>query len=208
MSAQNVSRRRFLGNASAGTAAALVPGAVSAHWNSGKKAESLAVLGGYAVRTKPFPSWPQVTPEIEQSLLAAFRSGRWGRTLRGPMQGAGQVVEFEKRFAELLGAPYCLATGSGTQALHTALYAIGVGAGDEVLVPPCTFIATVQAVLMCNALPVFVDVDLDTFQMDPGKIEPLVNSNTRAVEPVHIGGRAMARIVWKILNVGCSIWAI
>jgi dTDP-4-amino-4,6-dideoxygalactose transaminase len=104
------------------------------------------------------------------------------------MQGEGQVVEFEKRFAELLGASFCLATGSCTQALHTALHAVGVGAGDEVLVPPCTFIATVQAVLMCTALPVFVDVNLDTFQIDPAKIEPLVGGETRAVEPVHIGG--------------------
>jgi dTDP-4-amino-4,6-dideoxygalactose transaminase len=95
---------------------------------------------------------------------------------------------FEKRFAELIGTKYCLATGSCTQALHTALHAVGVGAGDEVLVPPCTFIASIQAVLLCQALPVFVDVDLDTFQMDADKIELLVSENTRAVEPVHIGG--------------------
>ncbi|NQT11549.1 MAG: DegT/DnrJ/EryC1/StrS family aminotransferase, partial [Planctomycetes bacterium] len=69
-----------------------------------------------------------------------------------------------------------------------ALHSVGVGAGDEVLVAPCTYIASIQAVLLCSALPVFVDVDIDTFQMDPDKIEPLVSGSTRAVEPVHIGG--------------------
>ena len=96
--------------------------------------------------------------------------------------------EFEKRFAKMVGARHCLATGSCTQALHTALHAVGVEAGDEVLVAPCTYLASIQAVLLCNALPVFVDVDIDTFQMDPDQIEPLVNENTRVVEPVHIGG--------------------
>jgi dTDP-4-amino-4,6-dideoxygalactose transaminase len=166
----------------------MVSPGMTAHASFRSQAAALAVLGGTPVRTTPFASWPPVTADIEQSLLAAYRSGKWGRTLQGPMQGAGLVVEFEKRFAELIGAARCLATGSCTQALHTALHAVGVGPGDEVLVPPCTFIATIQAVLLCGALPVFVDVDLDTFQMDADKIEPRVNGNTRAVEPVHIGG--------------------
>lgn len=188
MSTQNVSRRKFLVDSSTGTMAAVAVGAMSAYGNAAAKRGALAALGGGPVRTKPFPSWPPVTAEMEQSLLSALRSRKWVRTLQGPMQGTGLVVEFEKRFAELIGAASCLATGSCTQSLHTALHAVGIGAGDEVLVPPCTFIASIQAVLMCNALPVFVDVDLDTFQMDPEKIEQLVNGNTRAVEPVHIGG--------------------
>jgi dTDP-4-amino-4,6-dideoxygalactose transaminase len=188
MSTQNVSRRKFLVDSSAGTVAAVAAGAMSACASAAPKPAALAVLGGSPVRTKPFPSWPPVTAEMEQSLLAALRSRKWGRTLQGPMHGTGLVVEFEKRFAELVGAARCLATGSCTQSLHTALHAVGVGAGDEVLVAPCTYVASIQAVLLCNALPVFVDVDLDTFQMDPDKIEPLVNGNTRAVEPVHIGG--------------------
>ena len=187
MSTPNVSRRRFLKDASAGTVAAVAAGTIGAY-GAAAKPDALAALGGNPVRVKPFPSWPPVTAEMEQSLLAAFRSGKWGRTLQGPMHGAGLVVDFEKQFAELIGAAHCLATGSCTQSLHTALHAVGVGAGDEVLVAPCTYIASIQAVLMCSALPVFVDVDLDTFQMDPDKIEPRINGNTRAVEPVHIGG--------------------
>lgn len=104
------------------------------------------------------------------------------------MVGSGVVAQFENRFAQLVGAKFCLATGSCTQALHTALWAIGVEAGDEVLVSPCTFVASVQAILINGALPVFVDVDLDTFQMDPDKIEALITPNTRAIEVVHIAG--------------------
>jgi len=188
MSRQNVSRRRFIREASAVAAAAVAVGAVGAYGNLVKKADTLAVLGGTPVRTEPFPTWPQVSAEMEQSLLFALRSGDWTRRLGEGRHGAGRVGTFEKRFAEMIGAKHCLATGSCTQALHTALHAVGVEAGDEVLVAPCTFIASIQAVLMCGAMPVFVDVDIDTFQMDPGKMEPLVNSNTRAVEPVHIGG--------------------
>jgi dTDP-4-amino-4,6-dideoxygalactose transaminase len=183
MASEQVSRRGFLQGASLGTMGAVAAGALSAYGAPSNKAGDLAALGGSAVRTKPFPAWPQATADVEQSLVSAYRSGMWTRAA-----STGQVATFEKRFAELVGAKHCVATGSGTQALHTALHALGVGAGDEVLVAPCTFIASVQAILMCNALPVFVDVDIDTFQMDPAKLEPLINDNTRVIEPVHIGG--------------------
>ena len=192
MASEQVSRRGFLKGTSLGTMGAVAAGAMGACGAPGNKAGDLAALGGSPVRTKPFPSWPPATVDVEQSLVSAYRSGVWTRT-----SSTGQVATFEERFAELIGAQHCVATGSGTQALHTALHALGVGAGDEVLVAPCTFIASVQAILMCNALPVFVDVDIDTFQMDPAKLEPLINGNTRVIEPVHIGGLPcdMERIV-------------
>lgn len=192
MASDPVSRRKFLQGASLGTVGAVTAGAMNVYGMADTQAAGLAALGGSPVRTKPFPGWPPATPEVEQSLVAAYRSGRWTRSA-----DAGQVATFEKRFAELVGTARCLATGSGTQALHTALHSLGVGPGDEVLVAPCTFIASAQAILMCSALPVFVDVDIDTFQMDPDKIEPLINSETRVVEPVHIGGLPcdMPRIV-------------
>lgn len=197
MSKNHLSRRTFLEKASAATLAAAAMGSTNGYSAAESGASTLAALGGTAVRKKPFTAWPPVTTEIEQSLLATLRSRHWGRVLQGPMQGGGVTVEFEKQFASLVRTKYCLATGSCTQALHTALHAIGVGAGDEVLVAPCTFIATPQAILLCNALPVFVDVDLNTFQMDPDKIAPLINSNTRAAVPVHIAGLPcdMERIV-------------
>ena len=187
MNGKSVSRRKFIRQVSAGAAAVGV-GATSAYGNLVNKPDALAALGGTPVRTDPIPKWPQATEEIEKSVVSALRSGKWGRTLGSRRHNSGQVGEFEERFARLIGAKHCLATGSCTQALHTALHCVGVDAGDEVLVPPCTYLATIQAVLLCNALPVFVDVDLDTFQMDPDKIEPLINENTRVVEPVHIGG--------------------
>jgi perosamine synthetase len=188
MNDRNVSRRGFIRQASAGAAAAVAVSSGAAHGNVAPKADTLAALGGSPVRTEPYPKWPRTTPDIEKSLVAAFRSGSWGRRLGERRHGVGEVGKLENRFAEMIGTKHCLATGSCTQALHTALHSLGVGAGDEVLVTPCTYIASIQAVLLCNALPVFVDVDLDTFQMDPEKIGPLVNENTRVVEPVHIGG--------------------
>ena len=185
---RNVSRRGFIRQASAGAAAAVAVGGGGALGNAPGKADTLAALGGSPVRTEPFPKWPRTTQDIERSLVEAFRSGSWGRRLGERRHGVGQVGELEERFAQLIGTKHCLATGSCTQALHTALHSLGVGPGDEVLVTPCTYIASIQAVLLCNALPVFVDVDIDTFQMDAEKIGPLVNENTRAVEPVHIGG--------------------
>lgn len=188
MSKRNVSRRRFIQNASAGAVAASAAGAAAVYGRVAKNADTLAALGGRPVRTEPYPDWPQITPDIERSLVSALHSGRWTRHLGERRRGAGQVGTFEQRFAKLIGVKHCLATGSCTQSLHTALHSVGVETGDEVLVTPCTYIASIQAVLLCNALPVFVDVDIDTFQMDPDKIEPLVDANTRVVEPVHIGG--------------------
>ncbi len=184
MSGEGLSRRKLMVGASVAAAGTTLRARAAASATGGK----LAAFGGRPVRSKPFPRWPEPTEAMERSLVVALRCGRWGRTLRGPMKGPGLVTEFELRFAQLIGANYCLATGSCTQSLHTALHAVGVGPGDEVLVPPCTFIASVQAILMCGALPVFVDVDLDTFQMDPAKIEERISGDTRAIEPVHIAG--------------------
>ena len=99
MAKQSVSRRKFIRDASAGTAAAVAAGAVGAYGSVLKKADTLAALGGSPVRTKPFPKWPPVTANIEESLVSAFRSGSWGRRLGAGRHGVGQVGLFEKRFA-------------------------------------------------------------------------------------------------------------
>ncbi len=111
-----------------------------------------------------------------------LRTGRWWR-------GEGEhVADFESRYAELMGVKRCLATASGTTALITALKAIGVDAGDEVLVSPFTFIASYNVIFMNKALPVFVDSDPETFLMDPSKIEARITDRTTAIVPVHIYG--------------------
>jgi dTDP-4-amino-4,6-dideoxygalactose transaminase len=169
-----LNRRRFVGAAAAGSA--------GLHVAAGAVSGQLAVLGGEPVRKEPFPSWPKFDSVEERALLEVLRSGRW---FRG---GAQQVNRFEDAYAKLTGARHCLATANGTSALIVSLAALGVGPGDEVLVPPYTFVATVNAVLVHHALPVFVDTDLETFQMDARKIEPLINDRTAAIIPVHLGG--------------------
>jgi len=169
---QRLSRRNFLAASTAGAA-----GAVQA-------AEKPALLGGKPVRTERFPSWPVINSVEEKAWMEVLRSGKWFR-------GNGQQVDrFEQAYARLTGARHCLATANGTSALFISLNALGVAPGDEVIVPPYTFIATVNVVLLMHAIPVFVDTDPETFQIDPRKIEAAITDRTTAIIPVHIGGSA------------------
>ena len=100
-----------------------------------------------------------------------------------------KVAEFEKQFAELCDVKYAVATSSGTTALHTALVAAGIKANDEVITVPFTFIASSNSVLFCNAKPVFVDINEDTFNIDPNLIQEAITSKTKAILPVHLYGQ-------------------
>ena len=139
-----------------------------------------ALLGGTPVRRTPFPSWPVADAREEDALVRVIRSGRWNR--------GDSVSAFESAYASLTGAKHCLATANGTSALITSLAALGIGPGDEVIVPPYTFVATINAVLLLRALPVFVDTDIDTFQIDARKMERAITGNTKLILPVHLGG--------------------
>jgi len=144
--------------------------------------DRLALKGGTPVRRGGWPGWPVIGDNDERAWMGVLRRGRWFRF------DSDAVSRFESAWAERLGAKHCLATSSGTTALVTALAALDVGPGDEVIVPPYTFIATVNAVLLHRALPVFVDSELDTFQIDAAKIEAAITPRTRAILPVHLGG--------------------
>lgn len=147
-------------------------------------ADRPALLGGPKVRTKSFPSWPVHGAAEETALMNTLRSGRWYR-------GNGTNVKtFEQEYARRTGAKDCLATCNGTAALYTSLNVLGVEPGDEVIIPPYTFIATVNVVLRQHALPVFVDTDPETFQIDARKVEAAITPATRAIMPVHLGGNA------------------
>lgn len=140
-----------------------------------------AILGGNPVRSSPWPGWPMWNPETdEKRVLEVLRSGVWSRK--------EVVTEFEKAWAKTIGAKRALAVVNGTNALIAALVQSDIGGGDEVIVPPYTFIATVAAVLATGAMPVFVDTDRETFQIDTEKIEAKISSRTRAILPVHILG--------------------
>lgn len=142
-----------------------------------------ALLGGQPAHSGSWPGWPEWRQSWEPRILKILRSGRWYRG-----SGDGAIAEFEAGYAELLGAERCLATASGTTALITALHAMGVDAGDEVIVSPYTFIATYNAILIHKALPVFADTDPETLTMDPATIESRITDRTRLVLPVHIFG--------------------
>lgn len=170
----SLTRRHLLAAASAGVA--------SAAPKSGSANGKPAILGGSRTRSQPFPSWPVIGKNDEQALVNVVRSARWYR-------GSGeQVKRFEQAYAQLTGTKFCLATSSGTGALQTSLAALDVGPGDEVILPPYTFVATLNVILNTYALPVFVDSDLETAQIDARKIEPAITANTRAMIPVHLAG--------------------
>src|SRR5689334_7954118 len=135
----------------------------------------LAILGGTPIRTQPFPKWPVYGGPEEQALLRVLHSGKWGK-----LDGA-EVATFEKRFADYHNAKYGIAVVNGTVSLRIALLAANIQAGDEVIVPPYTFLATASAVIEANATPVFVDVDGETFNIDPRAIEKAITPRTRAI---------------------------
>jgi perosamine synthetase len=181
----NLDRRTFMtALATAAAAGVARPGAAS--HSTGRTAASAepALLGGEPVRRTPFPEWPIADEREEQALTGVVRSRKWGRG------GGTQVERFETQYAALTGAKHCLATANGTSALFTAMCALDVGPGDEVIVPPYTFVATINVVLLRHALPVFVDTDPDTFQIDARKIAAAITPRTRLIIPVHIGGAA------------------
>ena len=143
-----------------------------------------ALLGGTKTRSARWPSWPVFDKTEEQALLGVLRSGIWYR-------GNGQqATAFEKAYSNLTGAKGCLATANGTSALFVTLASLGIGPGDEVIVPPYTFVATINVVMALHALPVFVDTDRETLQIDHRKIEAAITDRTAAIMPVHIGGSA------------------
>jgi dTDP-4-amino-4,6-dideoxygalactose transaminase len=103
--------------------------------------------------------------------------------------GGPFVERFEEEFAAFCGSSYAIAVGNGTDALWLALLALGIGKGDEVITVPNTFIATAEAITYCNARPVFVDVDQDTFTMNPAELEKSLTKRTKAIIPVHLFGQ-------------------
>jgi len=144
----------------------------------------LAILGGSkAIPEKlTFPEWPIVTEEDVKAIQRVVeRRDFWGKE-------SEEVVGLEKEYSDYTGMKYCLALNSGTASLHACIAGIGIEPGDEVLVPSLTFLASATAVLHHNAIPVFVDIDPVTFNINPDKIEEKITERTRAIMAVDYHG--------------------
>ena len=142
----------------------------------------MAIDGGHPVRRKAFAPWPFFDPEEIEAAAAVLRSGKvnyWTGT---------EGREFEKEFAAFTGCKYAVAVANGTVALELALYALGIGPGDEVIVPTRTFIASASCAVMRGATPVIADVDADSQNITADIIRPLLSPRTKAIVAVHLAG--------------------
>src|SRR5688572_27840574 len=143
--------------------------------------DRLALLGGDPACNSPWPAWPIHDETEEAQLLDVLRSGSWWF--------GEKVRQFARDFAAFQGANYSVSCTNGTTAIETALRALGVVPGDEVIVPPYTFIATASAAVTLGAVPVFADIDPETLCLDPTDAARKTTSRTRAIIPVHVAGR-------------------
>jgi dTDP-4-amino-4,6-dideoxygalactose transaminase len=142
----------------------------------------LAIDGGEPVTREPFPPWPWFTEEIIQAAMEPLKSGKinyWTGELG---------MKFEQAFADWCGAKYGVSTSNGTTALHTGLGGLGIGPGDEVIVPSYSFIASAFSILQAGAVPVFADVQKDSHTLDPEDVESKISDRTKAILPVHLYG--------------------
>jgi dTDP-4-amino-4,6-dideoxygalactose transaminase len=145
----------------------------------------LAITGGEPLRKTPFTQWPLSTKAEEDALQDVLTSSKWGGQ---PFPGKHSVA-FSNKFAEVHTAKYAQCVSTGTVAIQAALIAIGIKPGDEVIAPAYTWEGTVGPVLLLNAIPVFVDVDPETYCLDAKLIEKAITPRTKAILPVHLGMR-------------------
>lgn len=145
----------------------------------------LAILGGDPVRPEPFPIWPIHDERDEAAVVRVVRSGNWG----GYPYPGPETAAFLQHFLEIQGGDYAVACVNGTITMEVALRAADIGWGDEVIVPAYTFQATATAPMAAGAIPVIVDIDPETYCMDPQAVEAAITDRTRAIIPVHIGAQ-------------------
>ncbi len=142
----------------------------------------LAIAGGNPVRTRSFPAWPQYNEQEQKGLTEVLESRNWG----GHPFPNRLAALFGQHFAAFHDAEYGLCAANGTVTIEAALKAVGIKPGDEVIVPAYTFEATAVPVLRLQAIPVFVDVQPDTYCIDPQAVEAAITSRTHAIIPVHL----------------------
>jgi len=150
----------------------------------------LAINGGDRVVQRQLgKGWPVWDEREEEAVVEVVRSGIWWRGgYKDERAKESKVNQFEDAFAAYQSAKHCVAVTNGTQAIECALKAVGVEAGDEVLVPALTFVASATAIALVNGVPVFVDIDPETYNIDPDAMEAAITDKTRAAVVVHNGG--------------------
>jgi dTDP-4-amino-4,6-dideoxygalactose transaminase len=145
----------------------------------------LAILGGHPVRNEPYPAWPAHDERDIEAVTAVIESGQWG----GYPYPGPRTREFLRRFLEMQGGDYAVAVTNGTVTMEVALRAAEIGWGDEVIVPAYTFQATAAAPMAAGAIPVLVDIDPNSYCIDPTAVEAAITPKTRAIIPVHLGAQ-------------------
>jgi len=152
---------------------------------------SLAILGGVPIRNEPQPAYNTIGAAEREAVLEVLESGELSGFVAGPINefwGGRKVQELEKAFCDHFGTKYAIAVNSATSALHCAVSAMGVGPGDEVIVSPYTMSASATCILMTGAVPIFADIDPDTFCLTPNAVEAAISPNTRGIVAVNIFG--------------------
>jgi len=183
----DLTRRKFIAAVTTTTVVTALSNSIPAFAMPATKfSGKLALLGGTPVRAKVWPQWPAMLADdkMMESINKTTRSGIWSR-IQSP---TGTVATFEKEYAKIMGTQFCVGTGSGTQALATCVEAMDIGPGDEVITSPYTDFGTVSAIITSRALPVLVDLDRASYQLDAALIEKKINKNTKAIMPVHMMG--------------------
>ena len=163
----------------------------------------LALNGGTPVRSNPYPAWPSGDDREIDAVADVIRSGDWG----GYPEPGRYGGRFETAFAEYQGAKHGVLMANGTITMEVALKALGIGWGDEVIIPALTFAATAYAPIAAGALPVIVDVTPDTWCIDPDLVEAAITPKTKAIMPVHLGHHMadMDRIMAIATNHGLAV---
>ena len=164
----------------------------------------------------PFHVWPVYDQREIEAVTGVIESRNWWRYSHGESSGLNQTVaearshvgRFQMAFAEDHGCRYGIAAANGTDSLNLIMKALGIGPGDEVIVPPYSFIATATCVLEVNAIPVFVDIDPLTYNLDPNKIGEAITDRTRAVLPVHFAGRIADMTQLNAIGEGHSLTVV
>jgi perosamine synthetase len=184
MKSKEISRRRFIGTVATATTGMITTSRMTPVFAKSRDTSgSLALLGGTPVRGKdkrwqPWPQWDSEKFDPKMNEVMANRV--WSRSRK--------VTEFEQKWAEMNGSKHCLSTVNGTNALSAAWMQSDIGPGDEVICSPYTFSASIFGVLYKGAMPVWADINPETFQVDTKKIREKITPNTKGILPVHICG--------------------